>query len=99
MNRNQSIDAVVGALDAAERAVAIPGFNKANITATGLDPRVIVEASHTFKTRLFGANAHKPYLHVELEPYEGMPNLRIYLASRPLDSLTIRAIEYTKTLS
>lgn len=98
LTKSESLDAIIEALQYAKCLNATSAQSRAKITLLNLDPAAVQIASHTFKTRLYGANANKKFVHCSVEPYEES-NIEIIVSSRPLDNLTIRAIEYTATHS
>lgn len=98
LNKSESFEAVIKALQVAKQLSENKAVTNTKITLVGLDPQVVRQASHDFKTKLFAANVNNRSIHCSYEPYEES-SVSILLISSPLDNLTIGAIEYTNSLS
>ncbi|HXP52125.1 MAG TPA: hypothetical protein VN922_19370 [Bacteroidia bacterium] len=98
LNKQESFESVINALKLAALLSENKAVTNTKITLIGLDPQVVRQASHDFKTRLYPANVNNRSISCSYEPYEES-SVKIMLISSPLDNLTIRAIEYTSSLS
>lgn len=78
MNFKDSRKAISDALDAAEKLGQIPNISLATLVVNNLNPQIVIGCSHALKVRLYRANANKPNVHLEYEPFEGK-NIKIVL--------------------
>lgn len=90
MNFIQSQDAIISALDCAEKLANIKGIHMANIVLEDLQPTAVINASNAFKTRLFKATINKPAVRCEYEPFEGMP-IKIIMIGKQTTTFSMEA--------
>lgn len=91
MNFTESRQAVAQVIKAAEELHKVQGLKPQKLTVMGLHPHVVTEASHTFKTRLWGANDSKNYVHLVYEPFEDGV-ISINLISRVIAPLVVKSL-------
>lgn len=98
LTASQSFNAMVIALENAKNISHAPGLQKATITINGLTPHIVVKAANELKVRCFGARADKNFVHTEFEPFEDK-NVKIIFISRPVNSITMRGLNYASEIN